>query len=135
MLGYNNNNSKPFFFRMSLFCRKFFSNSQYKTWIVDCGLRTRDCRLGVKHGVGIKCGRWTMFVKTAKLHNMCLPIQLCFPSPWTLGRRDSGTSQRNVCLRRRHYDYLCFMLVCYLFLSVLHFCSCFKYIDKEINKS
>ena len=29
---------------------------QYKTWTADCGLRSTDCGLGIKHGLGIKCG-------------------------------------------------------------------------------
>ena len=27
---------------------------------MDCGLRTTDCGLGIKHGLGIKGGLWTM---------------------------------------------------------------------------
>ena len=26
-------------------------NGQYKTWTVDCGLRTTDCGLGIKRGL------------------------------------------------------------------------------------
>ena len=53
---------------------------QYKTWTVDCGLRTTDCGLGInyglgikrglgtKHGQGIKCGRWTGYkIRTTDL--------------------------------------------------------------------
>ena len=30
--------------------------SQYKIWTADCGLRTTDCGLGIKYGLGIKRG-------------------------------------------------------------------------------
>ena len=29
---------------------------QYKTWTLDFGLRTTDCGLGIKYGLGIKRG-------------------------------------------------------------------------------
>ena len=32
---------------------------------MDCGLRTTDCGLGIKHGLGIKRGLRTMYIKTA----------------------------------------------------------------------
>ena len=39
---------------------------QYKTTIVDCGLRTTDCGLGIKHGLGIKCGLRTEYKTRTK---------------------------------------------------------------------
>ena len=32
-----------------------FLDGQYKTWTADCELRTTDCGLGVKRGLGINC--------------------------------------------------------------------------------
>ena len=34
---------------------------QYKIWTADCGLRTTDCGLGIKHGLGIKRGLRTEY--------------------------------------------------------------------------
>ena len=37
----------------------------FKLVSIKHGLRTTDCGLGIKHGLGIKCGLQTMYIKTA----------------------------------------------------------------------
>ena len=57
--------SAPCLYLRENFFRGVTNNiSQYKRWTADCGLRTMDCRLGLKHGLDLKHGLRTRWEKT-----------------------------------------------------------------------
>ena len=43
-------------YSVNIFCASPLRIGQYKTWTADCGLRTTDYGLGIKHGLDIKQG-------------------------------------------------------------------------------